>query len=399
MRHFQVTSWKNIKHCRPLSALLAAAALLFAGCGLIDTSQVVHYGYIDKTGKFVITPRFEIVREFSCERAVIGELADTKNYFYRWGFIDRSGNVVVKPQFKAVNSFSEGLAAVVLKDGKLGYIDKSGNFQIPAKFDSLPYETREAYETAPEASDFHEGRAAVYLNGKAGLIDTSGRLIVEPSLQFVGSAAEGLIPFAAKKGEFGFMNLDGKTVIEPRPYETVMPFSEALALVQFREGRKRRVGFIDKTGKTVLTDPSWFMASSFHEGLACITLRRSPSERDFLDGFIDKTGKFVISPKFKYAGRFSDGLAIAGTAPGTFGYIDKTGNWLTGPDYHTMMFYGFSEGLAAVPLGWIGDRTWGYIDTHGKQVIPASFALPSHIEPGVANFHEGLAAVGVPDKK
>jgi WG containing repeat len=150
MRQF-VTSRKNIKHRRPLSAMLAVTALLLAGCGLIDTSQVVHYGYIDKTGNFVITPRFEIVREFSCERAVIGELADTKNYFYRWGFIDRSGNVVVKPQFKAVNSFSEGLAAVVLKDGKLGYIDKSGNFQIPAKFDSLPYETREAYETAPDS--------------------------------------------------------------------------------------------------------------------------------------------------------------------------------------------------------------------------------------------------------
>src|SRR5438552_1932761 len=42
----------------------------------------------------------------------------------KYGFIDRSGKVIIKPQFDLTFQFSEGLAAIQIK-GKWGYIDKT----------------------------------------------------------------------------------------------------------------------------------------------------------------------------------------------------------------------------------------------------------------------------------
>jgi hypothetical protein len=48
----------------------------------------------------------------------------------KWGFIDKSGKEVITPQFDAVSSFSEGLAAVRI-DSSIGFIDKTGKMVIP----------------------------------------------------------------------------------------------------------------------------------------------------------------------------------------------------------------------------------------------------------------------------
>jgi hypothetical protein len=47
----------------------------------------------------------------------------------KWGYIDRTGKFIIRPQFdEALNmEFSNGLARVKI-DGKWGYINKTGKF-------------------------------------------------------------------------------------------------------------------------------------------------------------------------------------------------------------------------------------------------------------------------------
>ena len=90
----------------------------------------------------------------------------------KWGFIDRSGKIVISPQFDAANYFYEGLACVMVDKkqygniviGKNGYIDRSGNWIIKPQFDF--------------ASGFSEGLASVRIGEKSGYIDKSGDIVI-----------------------------------------------------------------------------------------------------------------------------------------------------------------------------------------------------------------------------
>ncbi|MGJ8958557.1 WG repeat-containing protein [Campylobacter coli] len=52
--------------------------------------------------------------------------------------MDKSGKFVIKPKFDSIWSFREGLAKVEL-NGKYGLIDKSGKIVIEPKFDDIRY--------------------------------------------------------------------------------------------------------------------------------------------------------------------------------------------------------------------------------------------------------------------
>src|SRR2546421_3754540 len=64
------------------------------------------------------------------------------------------------------------------KDGKWGFIDRTGKVVIPIQFDS--------------ANDFHEGLALVTANGKKLFIDASGRVVITPQFDIVDGFSEGL---------------------------------------------------------------------------------------------------------------------------------------------------------------------------------------------------------------
>jgi len=77
---------------------------------------------------YAIKPQYEAAGDFHEGLAAIKR--DGK-----WGFIDKTGKVVIAPQYDYVRQFSEGLAAVQ-KDGKFGVIDKTGKEVIASQYDN-----------------------------------------------------------------------------------------------------------------------------------------------------------------------------------------------------------------------------------------------------------------------
>ena len=82
------------------------------------------YGYINMTGEFVIQPLFDRAISFSEGLAAV-------NYNSKECFIDKAGRIVIAPAMNesdnyTVSSFSEGLAPIFTKDGRWGYLNKSG---------------------------------------------------------------------------------------------------------------------------------------------------------------------------------------------------------------------------------------------------------------------------------
>lgn len=228
------------------------------------------------------------------------------------------------------------------------------------------------------------------------------------------------------KGQDGFIDPDGKIVIEPA-YEKAFPFTDGLAAVRVRG----EWGFIDPQGRMVI-EPSFVSVGLFSEGLATFQGKRHPPKQ----GYIDKLGNVVIEPRFDEAGEFRNGVARVGSATliGTLlsriadvgvecdsKFIDRTGKVVPEPppkhdaagEAGTLIPFrkdnlagyrsaegevviqpryqsasAFSEGLACVCQGGL----FGYIDTRGAWVIPPRF-------PHANDFSEGLAGVALGEKR
>ena len=80
------------------------------------------YGYIDRSGKTVILPQFDLTYGFSEGLAAV-------QIGKKWGYIDTTGKMVIAPQeLWNVKQFHNGLAEVQTKEHSVGYLDRSGKY-------------------------------------------------------------------------------------------------------------------------------------------------------------------------------------------------------------------------------------------------------------------------------
>ena len=69
--------------------------------GLLSASSGDKWGYIDKTGSYVINPQFDVAWDFADNGLARVESDD------KWGYIDTTGSYVINPQFDDAWSFAE----------------------------------------------------------------------------------------------------------------------------------------------------------------------------------------------------------------------------------------------------------------------------------------------------
>jgi len=210
----------------------------------------------------------------------------------KYGFMDGSGKIIITPQFEEVGEFSEGFATVLIGD-KFGYINTKGEVAITPQFDY--------------AESFRNGRAAVKLccgpdywsdgerltfdgaeKSSYGFIDTNGKLIGTPDLLWVAKWFSGeFAPVKTGDGRYGIMNRVGKVEYRGN-FERVSDFGFAEGVAAGSTGGKW--GYFDTLGEWVI-DPQFEAAQSFSDGLAAVKVGGKW-------GSVDREGKFVVNPQF-----------------------------------------------------------------------------------------------------
>ena len=80
----------------------------------------------------------------------------------KWGFVDKTGKVVIPLIYDDAGWFSEGLAEVG-KNGKYGFVDKTGKVVVPLIYDY--------------AYHFYNGEAEVSVDDERFYIDKEGRFL------------------------------------------------------------------------------------------------------------------------------------------------------------------------------------------------------------------------------
>ena len=156
--------------------------------GLAEVKADGKCGYIDKEGKEVVSPKYEEAYAFRGGLARVE--ADGK-----WGYIDKEGKEVVSPKYEDAYDFREGLARVEA-DGKYVYIDKEGKEVISPKYERIryfgkntewlivPFEFMDDYDYDYEG-EFSDGLIAVIKDGKAGVINQEGEVIIPTIYDYI----------------------------------------------------------------------------------------------------------------------------------------------------------------------------------------------------------------------
>ena len=165
--------------------------------GLARVEADGKWGYIDKEGKEVLSPKYEDAGGFSEGLAAVK--VDGK-----WGYIDKEGKEILRPKYEGADDFRGGLARVEA-DGKYGYIDKEGKEVISPKYEKSwyfgkniqwltvtfetlfnynNYECNYGYDYDYEG-EFSDGLIAVIKDGKAGVINQEGEVIIPTIYDYI----------------------------------------------------------------------------------------------------------------------------------------------------------------------------------------------------------------------
>lgn len=139
-----------------------------------------------------------------------------------------------------------------------------------------------------------------------------------------------------------------------------------------------KLGCINKKGNIVIL-PTWDDILLGDRNEQILVMRNS------LYGYLDWNGRVLISPKFKDADLFSEGLAIVGDGE-KYGYINLKGDTIIGFQFDENVWGNFSEGLADVGI----NNQCGYIDKNGKIVIPLIFRICYPFKSGIATVMDSL---------
>jgi hypothetical protein len=179
----------------------------------------------------------------------------------------------------------------------------------------------------------------VWNDGKCGLIDKTGKLVMPVKFENIVSYNKGHA-VASVDGSYGLADSSGKFLIEPK-YKLVTMYDDVIATMDFQD----HWTLFDSTGKQLPTVVDGAIAQNghawLHDGMGAIILGDKC-------GFVDNTGAVSIPATYDYTQHFSEG----------FGLVQK-------------------------------DGYWSYIDKHGKKVLPTSFPDAKPLSDGKASVTVG----------
>lgn len=290
-------------------------------------------------------------------------------------------NVSVSP---FVNNYSIFLD---LKSGKVGYLNKKGEIEIPARFE--------------QANPFWGEKSAVIENGIEVWIDKKGKKLVslKSNLRTVQKNLDTdliLTKNSQKETSYCFVDSLGNIVIKG-PFNNAHEFTEGYAAVECPDSSRKLDKswcFIDRKGKRS-SEAGFQKLEPLSEGLSAATVR--DAKGILLSGYVDSKSNFVIPPIFKNARQFKSGIAAVNT-PNGWGYIDKLGNFLIQPQFQQAG--DFSEGLAPVEITEPEKqrkfphiienygRNFGFIDRHGNWKMEPHFYSADSFRDGLARVFE-----------
>ncbi len=278
----------------------------------------------------------------------------------KWGYIDQNGRVVVQPKYRSGGYFVDGVAKVSIIDDSgehvYGFIGLDGKELVPPRFTSV--------------SDFSDGVARIRIRDSYYFLLKNGSALTAQPYDEIQPATNGMSVFK-KNDRYGYANATGKIIVEDM-FTEARPFSDSGVAVVSTEGR-RSYGVINTSGEFVI-EPKYDEIKDFVGGISAVRSGRSWV-------VVDKNGNLVSKDKFDDVGELSNGLI--NVKKGNWGFIDSLGDVLIPTKFK--FADKFSNGLAIVSDG----KLYSYINTSGELIAPYEFTRVTRFDGKLARVSQG----------
>lgn len=263
--------------------------------------------WLSPSGELIGPPANTEFCSFS-EHSAPARFVDRNKWFpdeYRrnWGFIDEQGKWIISPQFDQTRNFSEGVAPAQI-DYKWGLVDQRGNWLVSPQFDDLQ-SVSQGFAVARKGLDY-------------GYIDRRGRWLVKEPLSLAYPFSNGFGAARLRDGTWTYVHSSG-TMSRPRR-EPISTFSEGVAAVM----QSGKWGYINTAGKWVIP-PRYDFAGAFHNGCAIVRYQ----ERSLL---IDTTGGVLASGNQLCAIQTPSVMAVPAFEKNHWGILDAKGQFTARPE-------------------------------------------------------------------
>jgi hypothetical protein len=208
-----------------------------------------HFGFVDKSGKYAIDPKFDDAFCFSEGTAAV-RIGDAE--MGQWGFIDSTGKFVLDRQWGSAYVFKDGMASVATAGGltrKWGAIDRTGQIVIPLEFpeplsfhDGLALEPNTTHKWVTD----QQGITKVQSETNYSFIDKNGTHPMGLQWRSAFAFSQGLAAVMAGEfpsGKWGYIDQRGRYVVEPQ-FRDARPFSDGMAAVRIGDEKTAKWGYI-----------------------------------------------------------------------------------------------------------------------------------------------------------
>lgn len=226
-----------------------------------------------------------------------------------WGYINLKAETVIKPVYQTVGEIRSG-RCLFRENGKWGLTDSSGAVLVKPQYTGLRF-TQENDTLL----------ISLKYELRYGYTDTLGNELPLPVARKTLTLGQRLLALSIN-GKWAVYAQSGKKLTE-EIYQAIEPFSEGLAAVQ-REGKW---GFIDTAGVEVIA-PQFQAVGSFNSARARVKVKNKW-------GFTDPTGQLVIDAVYPMVKDFAFGCAPVRAKTG-WQLIDASGTAITKPAFRTI---------------------------------------------------------------
>lgn len=289
----------------------------------------------------------------------------------QWGFINKSGEFVIEPKYDSVWDFSKEGLAQVFKNNGLGLINDKGVEIVPTIYREI-LELGNGYVAAFDGESYH------VFNNK-GEKQFSGKYV------YVGKYKDELFAVASydESGNvlMGYVNKSGKSIIEPK-YLRAYDFNSGKAVVM----KEQNIYLIIDNKGNEIKELEYSQVSPSEEGIYLVKNMKN------LYGYIDSEGNPLVEPKFIRAELFTKGSAIVGIKENDstlFGVIDKDGNYIVEPKYANIISIGNNYYGVANNRDNIGYK-YAVVNNKGEEITDFNYYDLSISEGDLISVFDGI---------